>query len=714
MPSHSKTNSDYVFVRNKRTKEIDIRRANEFSSRPKSSTPLKDRVLHYIGLDRKVVCRCSDPKRHYEKTISVASESTHLNASLGLYMNRHDINSCKISDFKKFRERRKAQWAKQGVDVDMFHYAAKDKDIVCRCSKPGRHEFGKPRNPEIIEQCAEFFCGYKEMTKVTKEQWRRVDGDTPPAYSPNVESPDRDSPGSQSDSFHYHPVSPTRKMHKSGQRVNTASSSCQRSSLVPKLDEDIPSQVWQKARPSVCIPGYGTSSALSTPMGTEFPPTPSTPCPVPVKVSAAKRHVSMIPSRRDSTSTYWSQIQREAGGKGGDFGIPSSDPIAEMDSLANDIETMTIRELPNSFRTPPVSIAAAMADMPLLRADVFNPIVELPAHLSPTELPTEPPRGRNTPTLKKLEGRDWDTVSELEAKQHPASSGTSRSARKSIGLSSLFEQVLQTAGSSLPDQKEFFFQHAILTSRENPAPTASCQLCELPYQDERKRTIMLPDCGCFHHERCLIDNLRALDQDFGRCPTCHLTICVRTLADCINSDRQAIFGSQFTALRSEVFIVFPHRDEAVKCMSEEEVAIALYRLVKDYIDVHTEELFRLWEANRVEPDWYTSVVRPVVQLFQGWNPSTRNCFFPSSEVFLKLIAWAELVRLMNTTHVVTKLAQGQDALFPQLQQLHSKFALGRNRYELEKKTGRLDSAGAFDCDKIAFDAVRLAMETHVL
>ncbi|KAI1680183.1 hypothetical protein KJE20_10823 [Pyrenophora tritici-repentis] len=503
MPSHPKSNNDYVFVRNKRTKEIAIRRANEFSSHPKVSKPLEDRVLHYIGLDRKVACRCSDPKRHYEKTISVAPESTHLNASLVLYMNRHDLKSCTISDFKKFRERRKAQWAKQGVDVDMFHYAAGDKGVVCRCTKPASYEFGKPRNPEIIEQCAEFFCGYKEMTKVTKEQWLRVDGDTPPVYSPTVQVPDCESPDSQPDPFHYDrsslytdktgvPVAPT-KTHKSGGRTTPAGSSRRRSSLVSKLDDNIPSQVWEKARPSVCIPGYGTSSAISTPLGTEFPPTPSTTRPVPANVSAGKRHTSMYSSRRDSTSTYWSQIQREAGGKDEDFAIPSSDPIAELDSLADDIETMTICELPDNFRTPPVPFAAGTADIPLLRADVFNPVAELSAHQSPAELPTEPPRGRDTPTLKNLEGRDWDTVSELEAKKRPASSGTSRSARKSVGLSSLFEQVIQSADSSLPDQKEFFFQHAILTSCKNPAPAADCQSCELPYQDERKRTIMLPD-----------------------------------------------------------------------------------------------------------------------------------------------------------------------------------------------------------------------------
>ena len=708
MPSHSKTNSNYVFVRSKHTKEIDIRRANEFSPRSTSSTPLKDRVLHYIGLDRKVVCHCSNPKQHYEKTFNVASESTHLNASLALYMNRHHMKSCTIADFKKFRERRKTQWTKQGVDVDMFHYASKDKDAVCRCSKPGNHDYGAPRNPEIIGQCAEFFCGHMEATRVEKKQWLRVDGDTPPAYSTGLQSGRCDSPDTPLDSSHKDSSS---VYSRSADQVTRVTSSRQRRPLVPKVEEDIPSQVWDKARPSVCIPGYGTSSALSTPMGTVFPPTSSS-CTVRGSMSVGKRQVSVNPSRRDFTSTYWSQVQREAGGKDEDFGIPSGS-TADMDTLADDIETMTIRELPVSFRNPLAPVAAAMEDTPLLRADIFTPVAELPAHRSLAELPAKSFRGRHTPTLKGLEGRDWDTVSELEAKKRPGSSGTSRSMRKSVGLSSLFEQVLQTAGSSLPDQKEFFFQHAILTSRTSPAPVGDCQLCKLPYQDERKRTIKLPDCGCFLHERCLLDNLRALDQDFGRCPICRLTICVRTLADCVNSDRQAIFDSQFTALRSEFFVVFPHRDEAVKCMSEEEVAIALCRLVKDYVDVHTEELFRLWEANLAEPDWYASVVRPVVQLFQGWNPATRNRYFPHSETFLKLIVWAELVRLMNTTRFMTKLTHGEHALFPQLQQLHYKFALGRNRYELEKKTQRADSAEAFDCEKIALDVVRLAMETHM-
>jgi hypothetical protein len=106
-----------------------------------------------------------------------------------------------------------------------------------------------------------------------------------------------------------------------------------------------------------------------------------------------------------------------------------------------------------------------------------------------------------------------------------------------------------------------------------------------------------------------------------------------------NTDCDAIFGSQFTPLRHEVRVEFPQHGEAIKRRSEEEVAAAQLRLIKGYVDVHTEELFRLWESNRAEPDWFAGVVRPVVKLFQGWRgPAVRSRFFADREAFLKLVA----------------------------------------------------------------------------
>jgi hypothetical protein len=122
----------------------------------------------------------------------------------------------------------------------------------------------------------------------------------------------------------------------------------------------------------------------------------------------------------------------------------------------------------------------------------------------------------------------------------------------------------------------------------------------------------------------------------------------------------------------------------------------------------------LWEANRTEPDRFPGVVRPVVKLFQGWTLTVHSRFFANREALLKLVVWIELVRLMNTSHVTLKKTQGDEALFPQLREVHRKFTWSINRYNLEKNTWQTNRSGVFGCDKIAVDVVKLAMDTHTL
>ncbi|KAF1938330.1 hypothetical protein EJ02DRAFT_425810 [Clathrospora elynae] len=148
-------------------------------------------------------------------------------------------------------------------------------------------------------------------------------------------------------------------------------------------------------------------------------------------------------------------------------------------------------------------------------------------------------------------------------------------------------------------------------------------------------------------------------------------------------------------------------------MSKENVAGTQLGLLKDYVDLHAKELFRLCEANRAEPEWFTSTVRPAVKLFQGWNPAVcQSRFFANREAFLKLITWAELVRLMNTTRVAVKTAQGEHALFPQFAELRRKFMWAKEQYNKEKKTWQTNQSGVLGCEKMALDMVKPATDTH--
>ena len=347
-------------------------------------------------------------------------------------------------------------------------------------------------------------------------------------------------------------------------------------------------------------------------------------------------------------------------------------------------------------------------------------LAELPTTTYVPELPSDTPRHRHTPTLKNLEGRDWDTVSELEVKSgfrttHVAElpNRTSRITRDPARLSSLFEQVMNIAELSVPHQEEYLHRVAFFSHRHS-AFDGVCQICTESHPDENMRALVLLGCSHSMHKSCLLRSFQTVDHQFGKCPICQVILCKRTLADRIGTDREAIFGPQFTPLPNEIRIEFPQRSKAVRCRSEEQAAVAQLRLLKDYVNIHAEEIFRMWEANRAEPDWYAGVVAPVVRLFQGWNTTSHSRYFADTAAFLKLVAWAELERLMNISHVEARRIPNENAMFPQLTELHRKFVWAIDRYEEEKVTWETDVSGIVGDEKIASNAIRVAMSSHTL
>jgi hypothetical protein len=535
MASHPRSKSDYVFVRSKRTGKIGVRHADEFSPHPHTSLPLQACVLHYIGAARTQICRCSDPSRHFEKKFNVASESTHLNASLLLYMNRHSFDSCSITDFHKYREGRKAQWVKDGVYVDSFHYVDREKVIICRCSEPF-HGYSTPRNPEIVERCAEYFCLHKGKTEVSKREWKVIGGDSPPAYSSGSQHVSHYTAQTQAGSSY----SPEMEMRDPAKRIAPIG----RTPCTTKQSEpEMPPEVWQNARPSICIPGYGTLSAQSTPMGSALSVTPAVPPPMPAKIRRIHQPTPLDRSRQSSTATYWSNIQRDTG-VSGEEECPDTPRVYHQrtDSALDASVQRGIGELSGSFPNPRTSIAGATLGAPFFVTEldptsavfekdgdepayqspapglsgrmsapfgydsyyeeasrtprfekgdevsvssgdmsipvgfddydgvfgtpVRTPVAELPVDRFAADLPAQPVRQRDTATLKNLEGWDWDTASEPDAKakrstirvvriEKPVTHRKSISATNSVRISSLFTQVLDIAGSSLPNQEEF-------------------------------------------------------------------------------------------------------------------------------------------------------------------------------------------------------------------------------------------------------------------
>jgi len=781
MQSYAHNKGNYVYVRRKRTRSVEVRRADDLHRHSLSSLSSEERILHYVGGERTRVCRCHDAGRHGERTSTVACESRHLSASIMLYLDRHGLESCSFADFRKYRASREARWAMEGVFVEDFHYTSRNKDFVCRCSQPRKHSYQTPRHPEIVEQCAEFFCMHKDKNTVTKDQWKGVNGDEPPAYTPSVDflsgsmtfgSMTSSSVGESRPSSSGHAGEKSRprasletRIRDTAERISSIIPGRHRSASIPAREPEMPPQVWQKGRPSVLISQHGSSSRDSTPMGSAPPSTRAASPAVP-----HTRH-HRVDSVHDTSSIYadaqatmgmFPGIQTDASvararemlGVTGLYTnktyLPTSTNLSVVSGQSSVGTIKSERSPPFAYDewyqgNPPKWVVEKDSEELLPstfyvngdRADSFGfdapathrPVAELPARRSPVELPTrrspvelsgKPPHQRHTATLKKLEGRTWDTRSELEAKAKrfsvrctEAPPSTSTPAHDTERLSSRFHKASDTIPSSLPDQVDFLERCAVPNSWKDPTPTGNCQLCFKSYHDADKNPVIAPPCGCSMHDRCLMDNLRTLDEKVGRCPICQVYLCNRSLAERIGNDIEQIFELQVNPLREEVTLEFPQRSKGIICSTEEGVAVTQLRLLKDYVDVHAEELFRLWEGNRAEPDWFGGVVRPAVQLFQGWNPAMRSRFFSNEDAFLKLLAWAELVRLMNISCAKKRQAHDSDAHFPRLGELHRKFLKAVERYNKEKMSWDTSRSGVYEHDRIATDIVEVAMNTQV-
>ncbi|KAI8938696.1 hypothetical protein NX059_004562 [Plenodomus lindquistii] len=779
----SSSQSRLVMARSKRTRQIDIRRANEFSLYSAPTNP--EHVLHYVGTDGTRVCRCDEPEKHFSHTITVAKENRYLAVSLMLYLTRHGYESCTLAAFRKYGNDRKAMWRAQGVDMDNFHYMSDAKDKVCRCSRPNGHNAGAPRHPEIIEQCADFFIVHKDAKFCRRNEWQGIEGDSPPVYThpvPASSSPTSTrsprfykpaySPGSQQDAFEYDSRSTRHFFQGEAQRVAKSPEMQTReiekpSAIIyaqqppsgPHGEPDIPVQVWQTARPSVWIPSHISDSDITTPLGTALPQTLASTAPEAtvtraesnnqrVSASSALPHafapaaseapVAEVEStniaQRASVSTCWSNIQHDADDSAGHSSRTScassihttrrpisqaSDYTVKPESVHENLEMLPLQDSesgPDNVSRPFRHELSSRTHETVPISNNYElhatSIAELPGQIAALEIGA----GIRKHPQRRSAARNFRAVtgcSELSGKRTPvhaphASSQVSSPTVSSSRLSLLLEKVHDQV--RLPDQEELLLHHTVVSSRSNPAPAGACTECNEPFQDRQKRTIMLSECEHFIHEECLLESFRMRDQRIGTCPICNGGLCERTLADRMDTDHMGIFGSQFTRLRNQVSIEFPQHNEVVTCASEEELAAAQLRIVKDYVDVHSEENFRVWELNRAEPDWFMGVVRPVVKLFQAWDVPDRQCrFFVDHEHFLKLLAWAELVRLMNYGRKASLSAQGEAALYPQLAQLHHKFTMALERYDKEKLVWDLDEGRIPECDQVAQDVVDLAI-----
>ena len=449
----------------------------------------------------------------------------------------------------------------------------------------------------------------------------------------------------------------------------------------PNGEADIPEEMWRASRPSVYLGQSSSDSVASTPIGST------------VSLVDEKTH-----SRRGNSLSI--------------LGFGTKAPGVRQRSDASSGAELDHAGLGVYFTEPvrssPSVSPTNMAELPVTEARVSSSVYSPypPQRVSSSVYSPYPPH--HSPSLLELEGSTSTHAAEL-----PCRSTLLQEETESRRLTKLVSQPLTPP--NLPSQEDFFLTHVLPCSRSHPAPVGDCTLCHSPYSTPNKHTILLP-CTHHIHTECLLTRFRTQDLEYGNCPVCGMPLCERTLHDRIETDRLALFGTAFTPLISdrEERIDFPSHSQTIPCRSEEEVAAAQLRLLKDYIDSHADELYRLWSKKKAgaaakEPDWHGQVIVPVVSLFKGWNAPKRSCrYFVDRDAFYKVVAWAELVRLMGTVREGVGALDGE---FPRLGELHRKFLLARERYEKEKATWGKGKEGR-QWDGVVDDVVGLAMGVY--
>lgn len=581
-----------------------------------------------------------------------------------------------------------------------LHYLTKTKDTVCRCISRSHGSYKRVQNAEIRELCAEYFLIEETELTCTRDQWRATMQE--PMQN---EGPERDGPASmeffaresklgtfgEGKTTFVRPESSQSNNFLQAQEARLSAFGYRRETCFdektsfarpissesdheihlrngPGGEADIPEEMWRASRPSAYLGQYSSDSAVSTPIGSS---------------------VSQIYEKTDSRPNSLSIL-----------GFGTKAPGVHQHGDASCDAGLGVYFEPT--QSPPSVSRPNTAELPVAEPEISRPSSSVyspsPPQYSPTaEHPvTEPEVPRpsssayspylphHSPTLRDLEGRGSAPVSEMPCR--------STLLQKKIESRRLTKLVSQTP--YLPTQEDFFLTHVEPCSRTNPAPVGDCTICQTPFDAPNKRTILL-SCTHYFHQECLLTLFRLQDFEFGHCLVCGMALCERTLHDRIETDRVEIFGATtFTPLPSnrEERIQFPMHSQTITCRSEEEVAAAQLRLLKDYIDSHANDVYRTWnkkvvvgEVPPAEPDWHGQLIVPVVSLFKGWNVPRRQCkLFPDRDAFYKVVAWAELVRLIGTLKDGLLIAYGPKAPFPSRAEMHRKFLMAKERYENEK------------------------------
>ncbi|KAF2255116.1 hypothetical protein BU26DRAFT_583759 [Trematosphaeria pertusa] len=727
--------------------------------------------LHFTTPAKDIVCRCNRPRRH-ERWYPVTEYEPVVEALALQHMEDAGSETCTKAEWRAVLKRNEPRPTKKQLFGPELHYTNEAKDMVCRCADPTRHlgRTARVRNDEIRILATQFFARNPTKPRCAKEEWRTLRDHIGRKEAMKAASAPVQHPASHNVTSSLERGWSTLDTRRWGsmQPTNVLASGKEWSKVLSELADDQP-QVpdWMmEARhlssldpnkiitdqPPPSGPVYSTSltelqqkyGRHSIILGNARADTDDEDDVENADHCASMRPVSL---RKPPSAVHVSEEEHQEGSEAfllGNTWVQSKElesqedyddypEVPSISSLEEDISDIPGQMDRLSFNPwgPQCEGTARSArgaqTLPVMATvleDDEEPEVRMPGSY-PLKLPDDCGHASEfiaeMPALPAVQIESSEDIKGARSKREyrysirvekkPASR-IPVPAEKPKRMSALYDVSAPSRATPLPSQQAFLQNGVTVSSQLHCVPPAgTCKICKVPLHLQQNKENVQVACGHFIHKECLLEHFRCQDQELGSCPTCDSVLCERTLADRIDTDREALFGQQFTPLPQEAVVDSPELGEVVYCVTEEELAMTQLRILKAHLDSCMEDVWSWYQSGGGELDWY-SMVRAALERFREDGLPVRQCRYLSNhDAFLKFVLWAELVRLMNNIRIAVRRLDGPDSPFPSLRVLHKKFLMARDRFTQEGVKWPRGRQGVAYCERVAKDAYDIAMKT---
>lgn len=412
----------------------------------------KHNVVHSVNVMKSLKFNLSYREDYPDFTSSNRSLEVQLHLGLHLAMARHGHKKAEVLVARSKRTGTRypirtshlgsaaKSWTADAIYAERLHYLDNDKYTVCRCDKPMHLSRRQVQNAEIEHLCLEFFAIHSAETTCSRDQWRAIAFKSAKVLRPPSTQEVYDSrPASRITSagkghFEYDSLSVVelvaareRQSEEIRDGISMSVSSVCRSRSKPtsinskdtmywgnepRVEDDIPENVWRVSRPSVYLGQYSAGSSTSTPLGSSIIPAVQGHCTAAPKQPGWKTTSGLSVGAKQVRPPVdtWYGFSHSPGPSVVDSTFENTKHSPRhrtgyhcINSNYTDLQ-VDLHEIPQiSVRSSFATIVAA------------NDMAELPCSETVLELDAVPPRfpSHHSSTLRELEGRSTNRISEL-------------------------------------------------------------------------------------------------------------------------------------------------------------------------------------------------------------------------------------------------------------------------------------------------------------